>query len=180
MFGVIGIDRGKWLLFLRRIATAKHRRSILALRMLERAKKKERENLRTTSGTEDLQWVGRDIIDMLRRKWFREVASYLLSSVSTKEIRNKIFVEAGASSEFQRKRKIPYDIQEALPAILRLPKVRHRRLAVKWIFGRFPPLRTTLLQEKLDDIVKKHLDTLQENSSRYHLGQNDTEATEQR
>ncbi len=115
---------------------------------------------------------------MLRREQFQEVASHLLSSVSAKKLRNKIFVEAGASSEFQRKRKIPYDKSQALPAILRLPKVRYRQLAVKWAVGRFPPLSTALRLEKFGDIVETHLDTLQENLSRYRLGQNDTEATE--
>ncbi len=50
-----------------------------------------------------------------------------------------------------------------------IPKLKHRQLAEKWAFGRFPPPSTTLLQEKIGDIVERHLDTLDEHLSRYHL-----------
>ncbi len=84
---------------------------------------------------------------MLRREQFQEVASYLESGA--KNLRNKILIEDSTSSEVQPTREIPDDKPPALAVIIRLPKVRHRQMAVKWASGRFPPLSTTLLQEKI-------------------------------
>ncbi len=86
---------------------------------------------------------------MLRREQFEEMADHLKNGISAKHLRIVLFKEDGASSKSHRKRKIPIDKPQALPAILRFPNLRHRQLPVKWAFGRFPPLSTTLLEEKI-------------------------------
>ncbi len=55
---------------------------------------------------------------------------------------------SAALPRVSRKRKILYDKSFDITAMLKLPKSRHRELVVRWAFGRFPPLRTTLLEQK--------------------------------
>ncbi len=43
----------------------------------------------------------------------------------------------------------------------RFAKVRHRQLAVKWAFRRFPPIIPKVLEQKHGDTVSRDLDTLQ-------------------
>ncbi len=57
------------------------------------------------------------------------------------------------------------------PAIPRFAKVRHRQLAVKWAFGRFPPISSTSLEEKFGDTASRHLGILQGKLAGYHLNE---------
>ncbi len=65
-----------------------------------------------------------------------------------------------------------------LPAILQLSKPRHRQLAVKWAFGRFPPLSTSLLEEKFGEKIPANLNTLKTLLSRYRLSEEERTAAE--
>ncbi len=77
------------------------------------------------------------------------------------------------------KRRIPYDKPLNIPAILRFPKSRHRQLAIKWGFGRFRHLSTSLLEEKFGAIVDTHLRELQTLLSRYNLSEEETRVAEE-
>ncbi len=50
---------------------------------------------------------------------------------------------------------------------------------MKWAFGRFPPLITSLLEEKYGTVVTKHLDTLKEKLAGYQLNETQVRDTEQ-
>ncbi len=151
LFGNIGRNRSKRLRLLCRIDSADHRRKMLALRKLERAKERKEKILSETLPARnigELQWACRDIAAMLRREQFKIVFDHLKNGIPARKLRNMLFMEDGASTEAHRKWKIPVDRPQALPAILRFPKLRHRQQAAKRAFGRFPPLSTTLLEEK--------------------------------
>ncbi len=49
---------------------------------------------------------------------------------------------------------------------------------MKWAFGRFSPLSTTLLEEKLDTEVDRNQAELKEMLSRYWLSEDKTQKTE--
>ncbi len=71
-----------------------------------------------------------------------------------------LFKEEGEETESHRKRPIPYDKPHEIPAIVRLLKVRHRQLAVKWAFGH------------------QHLNRTRENLKEYTLSREKIQATE--
>ncbi len=69
------------------------------------------------------------------------------------KLKSILIMEEGDALETHRERRIPYDKPLEIPAILRFPKSRHRQLSIQWAFGRFPPLSTSLLEEKFRAIV---------------------------
>ncbi len=89
-----------------------------------------------------------------------------------------MIVDDGRLSETTRKRNIPFDQPRVVPVILRFAKVRHRQLAVKRAFGRFPPISSTLLEEKYGNTVSRHLDTLQCKLEGYNLREEERKETE--
>ncbi len=92
----------------------------------------------------------------------KELISTILhpSLSQQKKLREKFVIDRGEISEQQRKRKSPYDEPQEVPAILQLSKLRHRQPAVKWACGRFPPLSTSLLEEKFGEKIPANLNTL--------------------
>ncbi len=116
---------------------------------------------------------------MLHRDQFQERFRFLKEGISAIDLKKQLLKAEGDTFEQTRKRKIPYDKPMQLPAILRLPKARHRSLAVKWAFGRFPPLSTSQLEEKYGTAVTMHLDTLEEKLAGYQLKENQVRDTEQ-
>lgn len=114
---------------------------------------------------EELQCVGRDKAEILRHEQFEKVFEYLRQGISSSMLKATLFKQDD-SLEPNRKRKISYDIPGSVPAILRLPKLRHGQLAAKWAFGRFPPLNTTLPENKFGDIVPRLMGIVQNHLSR--------------
>ncbi len=114
---------------------------------------------------------------MLRRDQFQKQFRLLKEGTRARDLKKQP-LKAGNTLEQTRNRKIPYDKPTQLPAILRLPKAIHRSLAVKWALGRFPPLSTSLLEEKYAAVVTKHLDTLKEKLAGYQLNENQVRDTE--
>ncbi len=65
----------------------------------------------------------------------QEPFEYLKNGVSAKSYEEKFVNDRGEISEKQRKRKIPYDKPQEIPAILQLSKQGTVNLAVKWPSG---------------------------------------------
>ncbi len=50
-------------------------------------------------------------------------------------------------------------------------------VAVKWAFGRFPPIRSTLLEGKCGEMVHQHVNRTRENLKEYTLSRGKIQAT---
>ncbi len=80
IFGGMGRNRAQRLRLLCRIQSAENRREILALRMLERAREQKKKILaqpRQDRNMTELQWISRDIAEMLRKVQFHEALGHL-------------------------------------------------------------------------------------------------------
>ncbi len=108
----------------------------------------------------------------------RQALIHLKNGVSAKQLKSMLIREEGEDLQTHRKRKVPHDRPLDIPAIVRIPKARHRQLGVKWTFGRFPPLSTTVLEEKFGGIVGKHLRELHILLAKYSLNESKMRATE--
>ncbi len=106
---------------------------------------------------------------MLRRDQFQSPFKHFKNGISAKKMKKILFEEEGDKTETSRKRQIPYDKPGEIPAILRFPKVRHRQLAVKWAFGRFTPISSSLLEGKFGEVVHEHMHNITENLKEYNL-----------
>ncbi len=115
---------------------------------------------------------------LLRREQFRKPYEHLKNGVSARQLREELFKQEADSLESQRKRKILYDRPRLIPAILNLSRTRHRQLAVKWAFGRFPLVSTTMLESKYAEVVPANIATLEDKCFRYCLSAEDLQATE--
>ncbi len=65
---------------------------------------------------------------MLRREQLQEVVEHFKNGIYAKKLKNELFEEESAPTEAHRKREIPIDRLEALPAVLCFPKLKHRQL----------------------------------------------------
>ncbi len=128
----------------------------VALRMLERAVERKKyivSQPREDRDFEDLQWSSRDIEAMLRRDQFQSTLQHFKNGTSAKKLKNMLFKEEGEETEStQEAANSGTTNPTKFRPILRFPKVRHRQLAVKWAFGRFPPISSTLLEGKLGEM----------------------------
>lgn len=134
VLGPIAKSRSARLRLLCRIQAVEDRRMVLALKMLVRANTKKESLLvvpRDSRDVDELQWVCRDMAAMLRHEQFEKALEYLKQGISAGSLKASLFNVEGESLGSSRKRKIPYDIVGSIPVILKLPKVRHRQLAVK-------------------------------------------------
>ncbi len=130
---------------------------------------RERRNL------EELKRISPDIAAVLRRDQSQEQFKFLKEGIWARNLQKQLLKEEGDALEQTRRRTIPYDKPTQLPAILLLPKARHRSLA----FDSFLPLSTSLLKEKSGTVVTKHLDTLKEKLAGYQLNETQLRDTEQ-
>ncbi len=55
---------------------------------------------------------------------------------------------------------------------------KHRQLAVKWAFGRFPPISSSLLEGKVGEVVHEHMHNITENLKKYNLSGEKMQAAE--
>lgn len=181
IFGPLARGKTDRLRLLCRIQTAEQRREILAFKMLRRTVMKEQKYLEDppeSRHTQELQAIRNDIAALENRGPFDEAGKHLETNQSGEALRTEFVTAEGNRLESKRKRKIPYDRPRELPAIIKLPKSKHRQLAVQYAFGRFPQVSTTMMAEKFGNRVRQHMETLDRNLSGYDLEGEEMWATE--
>ncbi len=131
---------------------------MLAFKMLQRSRNRTKSLLnqrRDRRNLEELLWTNRGIAAMLRREKFQDLLNHIKKGLRAKQLQTQLTADDGRLSETTRKRKIPVDQPGVVLAILRFATVRHRQLAVKWPFGRFPLISSTLLEKKYGEKVSR-------------------------
>ncbi len=114
----------------------------------------------------------------MQQEEFQEPFEYLKNGVSAKNLREKLVIDREEITGKQMKRKILYGKLQEGSAILQLSKLKHWQLAVKWSFGRFPLLSTSLLEEKFGEKIPRNLNALKTLLSRYRLSEEERTVTE--
>ncbi len=61
---------------------------------------------------------------------------------------------------------------------MKLPKVKHRQLAIRFASGRFPQVSTTATEEKFGSKARQHVEMLKVNLRRYEMDSQETCDTE--